>query len=105
VEEGGFTGGRSTERKGERERRGCSPEMEGEMHLDAAGEEIAGEEGWSPARKRSRDRERGAENREVKCQASGARGERFFKKTDMGAPDSLQCLSGEPPDSAQKNGF
>jgi hypothetical protein len=36
--------------KGERERRGFSPEREGEMHLDAAGEEIAGEEGWSPAR-------------------------------------------------------
>jgi hypothetical protein len=47
---------------------------------------------WTPPVKRSperrggrreeeiaRDRERGAENREVKCQASGARGKRFFK--------------------------
>ena len=42
-EEGGCTGGRSSERKGERERRRCSPEREGERHLVAAGEEIAGE--------------------------------------------------------------
>jgi hypothetical protein len=44
VEEGGFTGGRSTERKGgKRERRKYSPEREGDKHLDAASEEIAGE--------------------------------------------------------------
>jgi hypothetical protein len=29
----------------------------------------------------------------------------LFLKRDMGAPDSLQCLSGEPPDSAQENRF
>jgi hypothetical protein len=31
--------------------------VKGEMHLDAAGEEIAGEEGWLPARKRSPETE------------------------------------------------
>jgi hypothetical protein len=31
------------EKGGKRERRGYSPEREGEKHLDAAGEEIAGE--------------------------------------------------------------
>jgi hypothetical protein len=60
-------------------RRGYSPEREGEMHLDATGEEIAGEEGWSPARKRSPETEReGQRTERSDCLASGARGERIF---------------------------
>jgi hypothetical protein len=43
---------------GKRERRGYTPEMEGKMHLDVAGEEIAGEEGRSLARGGDRQRQR-----------------------------------------------
>jgi hypothetical protein len=52
------------------------------------GGEIAGEGG-------NRLRPRGRQRTERKeCLASGARGKSFFKKPDMGAPNSLQCLSG-----------
>jgi hypothetical protein len=62
-------------------RRGCSPSK----GRRAALVEVAGEQ-WTPVRggrrrgvEIARDREKGAENREVKCQASGARGKDFFK--------------------------
>jgi hypothetical protein len=74
----------------------CSPEGGEARALVVAGEITAGK--GSPVRvataqSAETDREQ-RQNREEECQASDARGERFFKKPDMGAPDSLQCLSG-----------
>jgi hypothetical protein len=75
-------------------RRGYTPEREGEMHLDAAG--------GSPERNSRRRRgekgspvtESGAENRRNEARPRAREGKEFFLKTSMGAPDSLQCLSG-----------
>jgi hypothetical protein len=59
--------------------------------LVAAGEEIAGE-GWSPAREwKSPETERRVEQRSLWL---GFGLEAIFLKHDMGAPDSLQFLSG-----------
>jgi hypothetical protein len=63
VEERGFTGGRSTQREKGKEREGDSHQRGKGMHLDAAGEEIVGEEGWSPARGRLPETEREADQR------------------------------------------
>jgi hypothetical protein len=49
--------GAHREKKGKRER--DSHQRGKGMHLDAAGEETAGEEGWSPARGRLPETERG----------------------------------------------
>jgi hypothetical protein len=91
---GELTGGRSTERKGERERREYSPEREGEMHLDATGEEIAGEERWSPARGGDCQRQRAEAEQRRGMPGLGRERGKIFLKSDMGAPDSLQCQSG-----------
>jgi hypothetical protein len=81
--------------KGERERERDSHQRE-MMHLEeVVGEQIAGEERWSPAR--GGDRQRPRESREHRGRreplARSRAGGRFLKR-DMGAPDSLQCLSG-----------
>jgi hypothetical protein len=111
--------------KGEIERRVCSPEREGEKHLVAAGEEIAGE-GWSPAREETaRDRERQWPERGNRAWPRARAGERFFKNRiwahrtvysacpvhtgqrtgergsgalAAGAPDSAQCSVRCTPD-------
>jgi hypothetical protein len=51
--------GTHREKKGKRERERDSHQRGKGMHLDAAGEETAGEEGWSPARGRLPETERG----------------------------------------------
>jgi hypothetical protein len=104
--------------KGERERRGFSPEREGEMHLDAAGEEIVGEEGWSPARGGGGDRQRQRTEAEQRrnCQAYRGRTEKelpglgrergkVFFKTGYGRTGQSIVPVRCTPDSAQKNGF
>jgi hypothetical protein len=78
VEERGFTGDRSTQReKGKRER--DSHQRGKGMHLDAAGEETAGEEGWSPARGRLPETREAGQRGEEMSLASGSGREGFFK--------------------------
>jgi hypothetical protein len=76
------------------ERRGgkcCSPDREGEGH-EVAGESPVG--GRSPAEeRRQRDREKHWRGSEWSLWL-GLGLEAFFLKRDMGAPNSLQCLSG-----------
>jgi hypothetical protein len=79
LKERNFSGGRNSKRRGERERRGCSPEREGEKHLVVAGEEITGE-GWSPTREwKSPETERQTESREETGWPRARAGERIFK--------------------------
>jgi hypothetical protein len=66
---------------------------------------VAGER-TSPAREReSPERHREARDREAVAGLGREQRKSFFKKTNMGAPDSLQCLSGSHRTAHRKMDF
>jgi hypothetical protein len=90
------TAGIDREKERERESRGSSPEREGEMHEVAVESVVAGEGEGRRRRGRKRQRQREEAGRGEEVSLGSARAEKSFlkKKPSMGAPDSLQCLSG-----------
>ena len=71
----------------------CSPEREGEGHevAGAQSETVGAGEGWIAGEREQSQRTESTEGKEplARSRTGGC-----FLKRDMGAPDSLQCLSG-----------
>jgi hypothetical protein len=88
-----LSGGRSTERKGGKREQGL---LTREGRRVALGHRrIAADEERSPKKGPNRQRAERSQRVERKQGASGStRARGVFLKRDMGAPDSLQCLSG-----------
>jgi hypothetical protein len=89
------TAGIDREKERERESRGSSPEREGEKHEVVVESVVAGEGEGRRRRGRKRQRQREEAGRGEEVSLGSARAEKsFFKKPSMGAPNSIQCLSG-----------